>query len=208
MSSYLLVQLQNWKDSPKGHSNSRYSLSSILCVCVCECVCLKLISLIPSFSGKTTWRGEGTHLPNAEVQRRHPCPMGATQEQLSGRSIAGACSVSELCRPLVSAAFPRKARFGGVQRLGCWPSCLLIEVKPPGEQSEASACLYVALWSQVGSNNEAEIEGHLSDKVLPSDGTGILCQNVSAGSTYVSVLMTEGEVLMWSYGSEGKCKNK
>lgn len=63
--------------------------------------------------------------------------------------------------------------------------------RPSGEQTEASLYLYVAVWSQTASNNEAEPKGHLSDEMLPSDGTGVLCQNVSAGSTYVNVLVTE-----------------
>lgn len=40
------------------------------------------------------------------------------------------------------------------------------------------------------------------------NGTGILCQNVSAGLTYVSMLMAEREVLMWNSGREGKYKKK
>lgn len=49
---------------------------------------------------------------------------------------------------------------------------------------------------------------HLSDKMRPSDETGVLCQNVSVDSMYVSTLMTEREVLIWSYNSDEKYKNK
>ncbi|KAK4827630.1 hypothetical protein QYF61_019840 [Mycteria americana] len=116
-------------------------------------------------TGKRTWRREGTHLPPAEVQHRHPCPMGATQERISYRSITGACSVSELCRLLVSAAFPRKARFGGFQSLGCQPSCSLIEVSGrtdlQGNKARpvpSSAYLHAIKWGKASAGRLTEEE--------------------------------------------------
>jgi len=169
MSVYLLVQPQTWKDSPKGSSNSRYSLSNILFFSpfegnFCNSFFFREEDLEKGRKTPSCYRN-----PAQTAMSRACCPRAN-----SYRSTTGADSASELRRPPASAASPREAHFGGFQSLGCRPSCLLVEVSGRTDLAEnqarpvpSNAYRYVALRSQTGSNNEVEIKGHLSDKTLP-----------------------------------------
>lgn len=140
-----------------------------------------LLSLIPLFPGKRTWRREGTQLCCSS-----PCPMGAIQEQISYKRITRVHSVSELCSLLISATCPPKAWFREGQSVGiqhvCWLKSAAGQPSREKKPVPSTGCLHVDLWSQRGTNNEAGTERHLSDQIMPCGGTGIVCQNANTAS--------------------------
>lgn len=124
VSSYQLAQPPTHKDSLKGSSISRYFASSIFLF-----LYLKVISLIPSFSGKRNWKKERTQLLPRCLEKSST-DMCIPRVLPTTRFHTGASLVLILwassASPLLVLLSPHKAHFGGVQSLGCQPSWALI----------------------------------------------------------------------------------